>query len=722
MAGPEITLKVALSRSTLDARRGVVRIHPLVMDSLCLRAWDPLELRGRRATGALVAPSEAAEGLVLMDDLTSANARVAEGEHVTVTRAPVSPAGTVELTGLPAGGRIEPEVVRLALLGKVLGAGDRVGLLPQDFTRPETGPELDRSLESLHESFGSGWQNVALTVGSTAPPGLVRVTMETRIRGPGGAGTTGSSTPLAGGTVVTAEDLPGLEAHINRLRELLDLAFNRPEVLARLGAKPHLGVLISGPPGSGKGALVAAVAGAVGAPVVRTWAPALAALEPGAAVARLKSSVLDAETHAPAVVMIEDVEAIAPHDRPEPLLSVLIELITAATRGGRVAIVCTTAHPESTSPELLRPGVLDHEFEIALPHRGERKRILEVHARGLPLAPDVLLDDIASRTPGFVAADLMALCREAALRAAQRIAKAGAPFVAQSDFDAALDVVKPSSLDGVSVEVADVSMDEVGDMESTKQELTEAVVWPLLYPHTFERLGVTPERGVLLFGPPGCGKTFIVKALVHEARASFLSVKGAELLSKWVGESERSVRELFRRARGAQPALIFFDEIDALAPVRGMGSDSGVTDRVVAALLTELDGIEDLRNVLVIGATNRPELVDTALLRPGRLDRLVYIPPPSAAARGAILTAAARRMPLEGGIDLAAIAAGCEGFSAADLEALARGAALAAIRESVNAPVITAAHFERARSGMRPSLRREQLERLERFAAERAGT
>jgi transitional endoplasmic reticulum ATPase len=719
MAGPELVLTVAPNRSTLDARRGVVRVHPIVLNSLGLRAWDPLELRGRRTTGALVAPSEASEGVVLMDDLTCANARVAEGESVIASPGSVEPAVAVELTGWPRGGNLDPEVVRLALLGKVLGAGDRVGLLPQDFTHPEVGTELDRAIEAIQQLYGEGWKSLALTVAATTPPQLVRISMETRILGPGGRATTGSSTPVSGRETPTVDDIPGLEVHFNRLRELFDLAFNRPEVLARVGAKPQLGVLITGPPGSGKGALVEAVAGAVEVPLSRTWAPALAALDPRSAATQLEGLVQGTGTNAPRIVMVEDIDAIAPRDRTEPLLTVALDLISSAARTGRVAIVCTTAHPEATSPELRRPGVLDHEIEISLPQQDERKRILEVHARGLPLAPDVALDDVAERTPGFVAADLMALCREAALRAAQRSARAGAPFVTRSDFDAALDVVKPSSLDGLAVEVADVSMEDVGNMDAIKQELTETVVWPLMYPDTFDRLGVTPVRGVLLYGPPGCGKTFIVKALVHDAHANFLSVKGAELLSKWVGESERSVRELFRRARGAAPALIFFDEIDALAPARGTGSDSGTTDRVVASLLTELDGIEDLRGVFVVAATNRPELVDPALLRPGRLERLVYVPPPDAKARGAILAAAARRMPLAEALDLAAIGASCEKFSAADLEALARGAALAAMRESVDAPVVTSAHFDAARTRTVPSLRPEQLERLERFAAER---
>jgi transitional endoplasmic reticulum ATPase len=325
--------------------------------------------------------------------------------------------------------------------------------------------------------------------------------------------------------------------------------------------------------------------------------------------------------------------------------------------------------------------------------------------RGMPLSEDVRLDDVAGRTPGFVAADLAALVREAGVRAALR-QKSGVdtPAVAMADFEAALEVVRPTSMAESTLELARVTLDDVGDMASVKEVLTESVLWPLTYPDTFARLGVQPPRGVLLYGPPGCGKTFLVKAIAGTGKANVLSVKGAELLSKWVGESERAVRELFRRARQAAPTLVFLDEVDALAPVRGQATDGGTTDRVVASLLTELDGVEALRNVIVIGATNRPDLVDPALLRPGRLERLIYVPPPDAAARAEILRAVARTVPLASDVDLGALAAELDGFSAADCAALIREAALAAMRESLDAASVTSAHVEAARTRVRPSL------------------
>jgi transitional endoplasmic reticulum ATPase len=718
-----IPLSVALHHSPLDARRDVVRVHRLVLDSLGLKAWDPLELRGRRNTAALVAaaPPNTPASVLLMDDLTCANADVSQGDTVIVGRAEVEPAETVTLTGLPSGPKVEAATVRLALLGKILVSGDVAGFIPQDFTRSAgVDVPLGTIIGTLKKAYGSEWQSVVATVSRTRPAGYVRVTMETRIEFDGEPETSGGATRLGiEGPIAAPGELPAFAPQFRRMRELLDLAFNHPKLLERMGGAPQIGILLTGPPGSGKRALVDAVAADVGARVSHVWAHELASEPVPMALGHLNGCFMHASATTPAVVVVEDVDAIAPRDPSGPLLGRFIELIAESAASGRVAVVCTTAHPESTSAELRRAGVLDQEIEIGLPQSEDRRRMLEAQTRSLPLGPDVDLHEVAARTPGFVAADLLGLCREAALRAAQRSVAAGAgapPFVGRADFEAALDVVKPSVLHGHEVEVAEISMDEVGDMDATKRALGEAVIWPLRYPDTFERLGVQPSSGVLLYGPPGCGKTFLVTALVHEARASFLSVKGAELLSKWVGESERSVRELFRRARSSAPALVFFDEIDALAPVRGALHDSGVTDRVVAQLLTELDGIEDRPGVFVIGATNRPDLVDPALLRPGRLERMIYVPPPDAEARRAILRAATRRMPLADGLDLDSLAEGCESYSAADLDALARTAALVAMREDIEAPTVTAAHFERARSEVRPTLRPDQVAALERFA------
>jgi transitional endoplasmic reticulum ATPase len=357
---------------------------------------------------------------------------------------------------------------------------------------------------------------------------------------------------------------------------------------------------------------------------------------------------------------------------------------------------------------------------VPLPDAALRAEQLAVLTRPMPLHEDVSLADVAARTPGFVAADLGALAREAAVRAARRQRDDPHPEVRMADFEAALAVIEPSSMAESTLELDPVTLDDVGDLAEVKEALTEAVLWPLTYPDTFARLGIQPPRGVLLFGPPGCGKTFLVKAIAGTGQANVLAVKGPELLTKWVGESERAVRELFRRARQVAPTLVFLDEVDALAPVRGQASDGGTTDRVVAALLTELDGVEALRDVVVIGATNRPDLVDPALRRPGRLERLVYVPPPDAAARGEILRAVTREVPLASDVDLAALATELAGFSAADCAALIREAALAAMRESMAAATVTAGHVATARERVRPSLDPDQVARLAAYADRRA--
>lgn len=795
--GPSrLPLRVAVSASSLDARRGVVRLHYNVLESLGAKAWDVVELRGRRVTGAIAAfaPPDAPADVIYVDDVTMGNAGVAPGETIEVAlTAPVQAASVQLLAPTGMGVADDDRPLRFALLGKVLSTGDRVGLLPQDFTGQSLPPATHLNvLGQLAGTFGADWQQDLLVVAATDPPAaLVRVTMATSllctastlVEEPGaaydplaGASTaapvaataasmparTPLTTPIAPppfpgvrtgppapawsatqpadstGTAVpqvangapagspvapapapTADHLPGLEKQIAELREWLDLGFHHAPLLAKMGARPTMGVLVTGPPGSGKRSLIEAAAASVGAKMVRLWGPALARVEPADAVRQLTEALRQAEAAAPAVFVIEEVHEVAPRDDPGPLISVVLEYVKKAVARGKIGVICTTDAPEATCPDLRLPGLLDHEIAITLPHRGDRKRILEVHARPLPLAADVDLDEVSAKTPGFVAADLKALCHEAALRAAQRVTAVTAYDVARTvthaDFAAALEVVRPSAMD-TQVELGGITLEDVGDMAETKRLLTESVIWPLTYPETFERLGVQPPHGALLYGPPGCGKTFVVRALAGEAAANFLSIKGAELLSKWVGDSERGVRELFRRARSAAPSIIFFDEIDALAARRG-SDQNATTDRVVAQLLTELDGVEEMRDVYVLAATNRPELVDPAMLRPGRLDAMIYVPPPDAEARGAILRATTRRMPLADDVDLDALGAACERYSAADLEGLAREAAMTAMRENIASPTVTAAHFAAARAVVRPSLRPEQVAELEAFAA-----
>ncbi|MEV6600589.1 AAA family ATPase [Actinoplanes sp. NPDC051346] len=726
----DLTLTVTQRPAALDARRGIVRLHPEVMAALAVNPGDPLRLTGRRATAGIAARAEpgASRALLYADDLTIGNLGLRDGGQVSVTPVPVVGARRVILTG-PAEivAVVSPEMLRLALLGKVVSAGDDVSLLPQDVL-PEAAHRslVEAARRSLANRVGYAWTSTLLQVVEVDDRDAALVTMDTVVGWQDGQSSSVSAArpePARAEPASTdpdapppsVDDLPGLRAQAHELTELLDLGFHHGEVLGRLGTTVSLGVLVSGPAGSGKSAMVRAVAASVGATVLPVWAPELAALTNDSAATRLRALARDVRAGGPAVLLIADVEALAPRDEAGPLTTVFRQVLAELVRGG-AAVVCTTSRPEAVDPLLRAPDLLAVQLAVPLPDSAMRLEQLRVLTRGMPLAEDVRLDDVAGRTPGFVAADLGALAREAGVRAALRQKDAESPTVVMADFEAALDVVRPTSMAESTLEVAQVTLDDVGDLADVKQVLTESVLWPLTYPDTFARLGVQPPRGVLLYGPPGCGKTYLVKAIAGTGKANVLSVKGAELLSKWVGDSERAVRELFRRAREAAPTLVFLDEVDALAPTRGQATDGGTTDRVVAALLTELDGVESLRNVVVIGATNRPDLIDPALLRPGRLERLVFVPPPDGDARAAILRASSKSVPLDDAVDLDALGADLEGFSAADCAALIREAALAAMRESLDATTVTAEHVATARKRVRASLDPAQVAWLEAYA------
>jgi transitional endoplasmic reticulum ATPase len=724
-----LTLTAVLRSSARYDRHGIVRLPLQALSALGVQDGGVVLLRGRRTTGAVAvaAPLDGdAPGSVLCDELVLSNLGLRDGDTVVVEAAARVEAQRVTVTG-PDGvaQTVDPAVLRTALLGKVVTTGDQVSLRPSDLAPPA---DFARLRANLTAWLGAGWTTQILHVSDVEPVGPAMVTMGSVVGWQGGTTTTGAATPApapaaprpADPSPRTLADLPGLESQAAALQEWLDLGFHHRDLLARLGASPGMGVLVTGASGSGKAALVEAVAHEVGARLTQVWAPTLAAMEPTAAAQQVVDLLARATREAPAVVLVVDVEAIAPREGAGPVLPILLTALRDTVRDGRAAVVCTTAHPERVARQLREPGTLDHEIAVPLPDRPQRLRLLEVATRSVPLAEDVALEQVAGSTPGFVAADVLALVREAALRAAARQRGESSPTLSAEDFRAALDVVQATSMEGATLDIATLTLDDVGDMAETKAALTEAVLWPLDYPDTFARLGVAPPRGLLLYGPPGCGKTFLVKAIAGSGRANVLSVKGAELLSKWVGESERAVRELFRRARESAPSIVFLDEIDALAPVRGQSTDGGTTDRVVASLLTELDGVESLRDVVVIGATNRPDLVDPAMLRPGRLERLVYAPPPDAQARALILRAAAKTVPLDDDVDLEEAGRRTDGYSAADCAALVREAALTAMRESMAATTVTAAHLEAALGRVRPSLDPAQVADLASYAERRA--
>jgi transitional endoplasmic reticulum ATPase len=720
-----LTLTARLNTSALDSRRGVVRLHPEVIAALGIREWDAVSLTGSRTTAAVagVAPTGTPAGTALLDDVTLSNAGLREDATVIVAPVTVYGARSVTVTGSRLATRsISSATLRQALLGKVMTVGDTVSLLPR-----ELGPDIptSRATSALASSVGITWTSELLTVTGTDPAGPVSVQPNSVVNW--GDGVTPVPQSTAGQAVVTTpsqvksttfsvDDLKGAQAQAARLAEWLKLALDEPDLLETLGATANLGVLVSGPAGVGKAALVRAVC--ADRRLVELDGPEVGALR---AEDRLKSVASAAATvrDGGGVLLISDIDALLP-STADPVATLILTELRTAVATPKVAFVATSAVPDSVDPRLRAPDLCDRELGLSLPDAAIRKQLLEVLLRDVP-AGDLELDEIAQRTPGFVVADLSALVRESALRAAARASVDGKPpALTQDDLTGALSVIRPLSRSATEeVSVGSVTLDDVGDMAETKQALTEAVLWPLQHPDTFQRLGVAPPRGVLLYGPPGCGKTFVVRALASSGRLSVHAVKGAELMDKWVGASEKAVRELFRRARDSAPSLVFLDEIDALAPRRGQSFDSGVTDRVVASLLTELDGIEPLRDVVVLGATNRPDLIDPALLRPGRLERLVFVEPPDAQARREILRTAGKSIPLSDDVDLDAMADDLDGYSAADCVALLREAALTAMRRSIDAADVTAADVAKARENVRPSLDPVQVETLRAFSAAR---
>ncbi|MDJ0272670.1 MAG: CDC48 family AAA ATPase [Candidatus Caldarchaeum sp.] len=706
----ELSLRVAEARQR-DIGRKIARVDSQGMKELELSPGDLIEITGRRSTVAIVWPpykEDDGQGIIRIDGEIRRNSGVSVGEYVRVSKTTAKPATKIVLAPfepLPFVGDFG-RIVRSQLLNMPVAKGDIIVV-----------PVLGMGVE--------------LKVSSTSPSPIVMVTESTVVEI---SSTTAKRIEEVSG--VTYEDIGGLHDELQRIREMIELPLKHPELFRHLGIEPPKGVILYGPPGTGKTLIAKAIANETGAHFVSINGPEIMSKFYGESEARLREVFQEAEQNAPSIIFIDELDAIAPKrgevtgEVERRVVSQLLTLMDGLKSRGQVVVIGATNRIEAIDPALRRPGRFDREIRIGVPDRNGRKEILLIHTRRMPLADDVNIDELAEITHGFVGADIAALTREAAMNALRRflpqidLEKEVIPAevlekikVTREDFANALRTIQPSALREVVLEIPNVKWDDIGGLENLKQELREAVEWPLKYPDVFKRLGIRPPRGILLYGPPGTGKTLLAKAVATESQANFISVKGPEVLSKWVGESEKAVREIFRKARETAPCIIFFDELDSIAPRRGIHTDAGVTDRIVNQLLTEMDGMQSLKGVVVLGATNRPDILDPALLRPGRFDRVLYVPPPDRNARLAIFKIHTREMPLDQDVDLEQLAALTEGYTGADIEAVVREAALIAARENINAQVVSMRHFGLALQKIKPSVGAEEKAEYDRIVS-----
>ncbi|MEM2637571.1 MAG: CDC48 family AAA ATPase [Candidatus Korarchaeota archaeon] len=692
---PVVELTVAGARHQ-DAGKGLVRISSDDMRKLNLTSGDIVEIVGTKTTASRVARAHKNdEGLqiIRMDGITRKNAGVGLNDRVKVRKAyRVKKASRVVLAPAQANVRIRnteaiATELKSMLIGKPVVRGDIISSIPSTV-------DMDGfMIPKIFTPFGM--TEMKFTVVNTNPAGIVVIIESTRVD------VLPTATEIVRVPEVTYEDIGGLGDAIQRIREMIELPLRHPELFERLGITPPKGVLLYGPPGTGKTLLAKAVANESEANFYSINGPEIMSKYYGESEERLRQIFEEAEKNAPSIIFIDELDSIAPKreevtgEVERRVVAQLLALMDGLKSRGRVIVIGATNRISAIDPALRRPGRFDREIEIGVPDVKGRKEILQIHTRGMPLSQDVDLDELARKTHGYVGADLAALCKEAAMQVIRRILPKinldedkippeilESLVVTMKDFEAALKMVEPSAMREALIKIPNVRWEDIGGLADVKEKLKEAVELPVKHPEIFEKYGIRPPKGVLLYGPPGCGKTLLAKAVATESEANFIGIRGPEIFSKWVGESEKAIREIFRRARLAAPAIIFFDEIDAIAPTRSeYSTTSRVAETVVNQLLTELDGLEDNSRVVLIGATNRPDIIDQALLRPGRIDMLIYVGPPDLPARKQILQIHTKKMPLSSDVDLEKLAAMTENFTGADLENLCREAAMRAIRD-----------------------------------------
>lgn len=714
----EIQLKVAKAYPN-DSARGIARLDPNALLTLRLSPGDIIEIEGGQLTASKVWRADRQDwsyDYIRIDGFTRHNAGIGIGDRVKIRKAE------------------EREAVSLVLSppsGSHMYCGDDAAdqVKRQTLKRPLVRGDILPVMSSVGHPFIGKMEAIPLVVTDTDPDGVVLITEHTEI--------TLLEIPAKGfssvnATGITYEDIGGLQNEVPRVREMIELPMNHPEVFRKLGIDPPKGVLLHGPPGTGKTLIAKAVANETNANFISIAGPEIMSKYYGESEQRLREIFEEANRNTPSLIFIDEMDSIAPKrsevmgEVERRVVAQLLSMMDGLKERGQVVVIGATNRVDAIDPALRRPGRFDREIEIGVPDRNSRLEILQIHVRNMPLDDSVDLESLADQTNGFVGADINALCRESAMKALRRYLpdiglKEGIPkglvdqmIVLGEDFEGALREIEPSAMREVLVEIPKVSWANVGGLGQLKQEIIESVDWPLKRPQKFDQMGIRPPRGILLYGPPGTGKTLIAQAVANETRANFISVKGPQLISKWVGESEKAIREVFRKARQVSPSIVFFDELDAIAPMRGMEDGSRASERVVNQLLAELDGLESLKNVVVVAATNRPDIIDPALLRSGRFDRLLFVGPPDKDGRYDILKIHTMNIPNSDDVGLEELSELTEGYVGSDLDSLCREAVMLALRENADATEVEMRHYREALKKVRPSFEEGMIRYYER--------
>ena len=744
MAPKEVQLRV----SSIDERsafRGWVRIDPRVMGQLGITTGDIIEIKGKnKVTGAITIPAkqeDVGSKLIRMDGLIRQNAGSGIGEFVSISKIDVVKAKKLVLAPNKDIGRaIQGNRLKGNLVNRPIIKGDVISVLPAQKSQLSQG----MAPSFIEQFFGGGGApkrrspglgEFRFIVTLTDPGGIVQVTEKTEIQ----ISAEPVSIPTGAAPLVTYEDVGGLEEAIVRIREMVELPLKHPELFQALGIQPPKGVLLHGPPGTGKTLLAKAVSSETNCNFQVINGPEIMSKFYGQSESKLRDIFKQAEQKAPTIIFIDELDSIAPKreevtgEVERRVVAQLLALMDGLKDRGNVIVIGATNRPNAVDPALRRPGRFDREIEIGMPDRIGRREILTIHTRGMPIADDVDLDKIAEKSHGFVGADIAALARESAMVTLRKILPEinldedvippeilHSLRVTKEDFDEARKIVEPSTLREVVIDIPNVKWDDVGGLQDVKAKLMEAVEWPLKHPEMFEEAGIRPPRGVMMFGPPGCGKTLLAKAVATESESNFISIKGPEVFNKWVGESEKAIREVFRKARTAAPSIVYFDELDALAPRRGSYAGSQVYESVLNQILSEIDGLEELKNVAVIASTNRPDIVDPALLRPGRFDQLILVPAPDEQSRKEIFKVHTNKMKLSDDVNFNKLVRETDGYSGADIENLVREAGMIAIRNAFitkeKIKMVSMNHFEKALEEVHATITPDIIKRYESLA------